>query len=157
MMDGAAAAMTEPALDRQRLRVWLRILKLQRLIGAELRERLRVEYDTTLPQFDVMSALDRTETGLTMSALSEALMVSNGNVTGIVERLVEQGLVERAPVAGDRRATLVRLTGRGRETFSEMAARHRDWVSAALDGLNVQDAAAVIGLLDRARPVEARP
>jgi DNA-binding MarR family transcriptional regulator len=144
----------EPTLERQRLRVWLRILKLQRLIGAELRERLRVEYDTTLPQFDVMSALDRTGAGLTMSALSEALMVSNGNVTGIVERLVEQGLVERAPVAGDRRATLVRLTGRGRETFAEMAARHRDWVSEALGGLNVQDAAALIGLLDRARPAE---
>jgi DNA-binding MarR family transcriptional regulator len=157
MMDGAAAAMTEPALDRQRLRVWLRILKLQRLIGAELRERLRVEYDTTLPQFDVMSALDRTETGLTMSALSEALMVSNGNVTGIVERLVEQGLVERAPVAGDRRATLVRLTAGGRATFAEMAARHRDWVSAALGGLDAGEAGVIIGLLDRARPGEARP
>jgi DNA-binding MarR family transcriptional regulator len=147
MMDGSQDMPNEPTLERQRLRVWLRILKLQRLIGAELRERLRVEYDTTLPQFDVMSALDRTVDGLTMSALS----------TGIVERLVEQGLVERAPVAGDRRATLVRLTGRGRETFAEMAARHRDWVSDALGGLNVQDAAAVIGLLDRARPAEARP
>ncbi len=154
MMDGSQDMPNEPTLERQRLRVWLRILKLQRLIGAELRERLRVEYDTTLPQFDVMSALDRTGVGLTMSALSEALMVSNGNVTGIVERLVEQGLVERAPVAGDRRATLVRLTGRGRETFAEMAARHRDWVSDALGGLNVQDAAALIGLLDRARPAE---
>jgi DNA-binding MarR family transcriptional regulator len=154
MMDGSQDMPNEPTLERQRLRVWLRILKLQRLIGAELRERLRVEYDTTLPQFDVMSALDRTGAGLTMSALSEALMVSNGNVTGIVERLVEQGLVERAPVAGDRRATLVRLTGRGRETFAEMAARHRDWVSDALGGLNVQDAAALIGLLDRARPAE---
>jgi DNA-binding MarR family transcriptional regulator len=154
MMDGSQDMPNEPTLERQRLRVWLRILKLQRLIGAELREQLRVEYDTTLPQFDVMSALDRTGAGLTMSALSEALMVSNGNVTGIVERLVEQGLVERAPVAGDRRATLVRLTGRGRETFAEMAARHRDWVSDALGGLNVQDAAALIGLLDRARPAE---
>jgi DNA-binding MarR family transcriptional regulator len=157
MMDGSGEMPIEPTLERQRLRVWLRILKLQRLIGADLRERLRVEYDTTLPQFDVLSALDRSVKGLTMSALSEALMVSNGNVTGIVERLVEQGLVERAPVAGDRRATLVRLTGRGRETFAEMAARHRDWVSDALGGLNVQDAAAVIGLLDRARPAEARP
>jgi DNA-binding MarR family transcriptional regulator len=154
MMDGSQDMPNEPTLERQRLRVWLRILKLQRLVGAELRERLRVEYDTTLPQFDVMSALDRTVDGLTMSALSEALMVSNGNVTGIVERLVEQGLVERAPVAGDRRATLVRLTGRGRETFSEMAARHRDWVSAALGGLDAGEAAGMIALLDRARPAE---
>ena len=160
MMDGAGEMpiepQLEPTLDRQRLRVWLRILKLQRLVGAELRERLRVEYDTTLPQFDVLSALDRAEKGLKMSALSEALMVSNGNVTGIIERLVEQGLVERAPVEGDRRATLVRLTGRGRETFAEMAARHRDWVSTALGGLGVQDAAAVIALLDASRPAEAR-
>jgi DNA-binding MarR family transcriptional regulator len=157
MMDGGGEPHGGPALDRQRLRVWLRILKLQRQVGAELRERLRLEYDTTLPQFDVLSALDRTADGLTMSALSEALMVSNGNVTGIVERLVEQGLVERAPVAGDRRATLVRLTGRGRETFAAMAARHRDWVSTALGGLDAQEAGVVIGLLDRARPGEARP
>ena len=103
--------------DKQRLRVWLRLLKIQRLMETEIRERLRVEFATTLPRFDVLAALYREEKGLKMSELSTALMVSNGNVTGIVERLVSDGLVIRVPVSGDRRAMLVRLTERGRAFF----------------------------------------
>jgi DNA-binding MarR family transcriptional regulator len=41
------------------------------------------------------------------------LRVSNGNVTGIVDRLAEEGFVERVPVEGDRRANLVRLDAAG--------------------------------------------
>ena len=73
------------AASKARLRVWLRILKVSRMIERELRERLRVEFDTTLPRFDVMAALHRAEEGLNMSELSGVLRVSNGNVTGIVD------------------------------------------------------------------------
>jgi DNA-binding MarR family transcriptional regulator len=142
----------EPGHDTARLRVWLRLLRLTRRVGAELRERLRLEFDTTLPQFDVLAALYRSEKGLKMSALSEALMVSNGNVTGIVERLVEQGLVARAPAANDRRVTLVALTPAGRDAFAAMAERHRAWVGAALGGLDGAATEALIALLDAARP-----
>ncbi len=140
-----------------RLRAWLKLLKLARAVSGDLRERLRTGHATTLPQFDVMAALYRAEQGLTMSALSEALMVSNGNVTGIVERLVADGLVVRVPVEGDRRATLVRLTTRGREGFAAMAAVHRGWVSDALGGLTTGEAEQLTALLDKARPTEARP
>lgn len=138
-------------LARQRLRVWLKLLKLTRSVGGGLRERLRLEFDTTLPQFDVLAALYRAEAGLKMSALSEALMVSNGNVTGIVERLVAQGLVLRVAVADDRRATLVRLTAPGREAFRRMAETHRDWVSEALSGLGEAETGRLIALIDKAR------
>src|SRR6185437_16155717 len=102
-----------PSLSKQRLRLWIRILRTARAIEAEVRERLRVEFEVTLPQFDVMAALERKPTGMTMTELSRFLMVSNGNVTGIIDRLESDKLVTRQPPADDRRAIIVRLTPRG--------------------------------------------
>lgn len=124
------------SLSKERLRLWLKLLKASKWVEGELRERLRIEFDTTLPRFDVMAALQRHGDGLTMSVLSGELRVSNGNVTGIVDRLVEEGLVVRIPVLNDRRATTVRLTGKGRERFSVMAARHEEWVDELLATLD---------------------
>ncbi len=118
--------------SKSRLRLWLRLLKAQRSIESTLRDRLRAEFSTTLPRFDVLAALDRAKDGLRMSELSSVLKVSNGNVTGIIERLVEDGQVERIPVPGDRRAMQVRLTEKGRKNFAIMAAAHEGWVSELL-------------------------
>ena len=126
--------------SKQRLRLWLRLLAVTRKIEAELRERMRVEFDSTLPRFDVMAALSRHAQGLRMSELSGVLRVSNGNVTGIVDRLAEDGLVMRVPVAGDRRATLVRLTAKGAEVFARQAAEHEGWIDAMLSELSADEA-----------------
>ena len=126
--------------SKQRLRLWLRLLGVTRKIEAELRERMRVEFDSTLPRFDVMAALSRHPQGLRMSALSGVLRVSNGNVTGIIDRLAEDGLVMRVPVAGDRRATLVRLTAKGAEVFARQAAEHEAWIDAMLGELSADEA-----------------
>jgi DNA-binding MarR family transcriptional regulator len=133
--------------SKTRLRLWLRVLKVSRLVEAELRERLRTRYDTTLPRFDVMAALHRAPEGLKMSALSGVLRVSNGNVTGIVERLVSDGLVVRVPVAGDRRATLVRLSERGEQHFAELAQAHEAWVDELLGTLSAAEAADLVDKL----------
>ena len=82
-------------VSKQRLRLWLRLLRSSRAIEAKLRERLRAKYAVTLPQFDVMAALARHESGMTMTELSRRLMVSNGNVTGIIDRLAAEKLVLR--------------------------------------------------------------
>lgn len=134
--------------DKLRLRVWLRLLRVSRSIEAELRERLRINYKSTLPRFDVLAALFRQTEGLKMSELSSALMVSNGNVTGIIERLVGEGMVERTPIPNDRRAMKVRLTKKGRENFAEMAEVHQGWISELLDGINAEDADLICGILD---------
>ena len=91
-------------LSKQRLRLWIRILRTARAIEAEVRERLRVEFGVTLPQFDVMAALERKPAGMKMSELSRFLMVSNGNVTGIIDRLAADKLVTRKAPDHDRRA-----------------------------------------------------
>lgn len=135
-------------LAHERLRLWLRLLRSSRGIEAELRERLRVTYDMTLPQFDVLAALARREAGITMTELSRYLMVSNGNVTGIVDRLVGDGLVERAAIPGDRRSTLVRLTRKGKNDFAAMASRHAAWVDELLGGFDEAEVAGLIEQLD---------
>lgn len=136
--------------SKERLRAWLKILKTARLIEKELRERFRCELDSTLPRFDVMSALERSDDGLKMHELSSELRVSNGNVTGIVTRLVDAGLVERRSVAGDRRAQLICLTARGQHTFVDHARIHEAWVDELLGNLPATDVAQLFALLDLA-------
>jgi DNA-binding MarR family transcriptional regulator len=152
-MNGEPAERGVSDLSRQRLRAWLKLLKAQRTIEAELRERLRVTFNSTLPRFDVLAALYRAEKGMKMSELSAELMVSNGNVTGIVERLVSDGLVVRVSVEGDRRAMMVRLTNKGRGDFAEMARVHRGWIDELLAGL---DGPAAEGLMDLLTAMEKR-
>lgn len=126
---------TQPApepVSKSRLRLWLRLLKASRQIEAELRERLRVEFATTLPRFDVMSALYRARAGLKMSELSGVLKVSNGNVTGIVDRLVEDGFALREQVPGDKRAFRAILTAKGRSEFERQAVAHEKWIDELL-------------------------
>jgi DNA-binding MarR family transcriptional regulator len=134
--------------SKQRLRLWIRLLRTARAIEAELRERLRVEFATTLPQFDVMAALARKSTGMTMTELSRFLMVSNGNVTGIIDRLVADNLVLRKAAAEDRRAIVVRLTPKGTSQFSQIAKVHEEWVDELLSDFDSTELEAVIQHLD---------
>src|SRR5262245_50219739 len=130
-----SAPLSAPGISqgsKERLRLWIRLLRASRTIEAELRERLRKEFDTTLPRFDVMAALYRQPEGMLMSDLSRFLLVSNGNVTGIVDRLVSEGLVMRARRNGDRRTSMVRLTEAGISAFRAMAAAHEGWIGELL-------------------------
>lgn len=126
--------------SKDRVRLWLRLLKVVRGVETQLRERLRREYNTTLPRFDVMAALSRHSGGLKMSQLSGVLRVSNGNVTGIADRLSEEGLVERVPVPGDRRAMVLRLTKAGQKEFEKQARSHEDWINEMLGGVTADEA-----------------
>jgi DNA-binding MarR family transcriptional regulator len=137
------------AVTKQRLRLWLRMLRATRRVENELRERLRTGHDTTMPRFDVLAALYRRPEGLKMSALSRMLMVSNGNVTGLIERLVEDGYVQRNAVHGDRRATEVQLTASGTQYFERLAAEHEGWVNDILNDISEDEARALFGPLER--------
>jgi DNA-binding MarR family transcriptional regulator len=139
-------AKSEPA-SKQKLRLWIRLLRASRAIEAELRQRLRMEFGTTLPKFDVMAALARKGTGMTMTELSRFLMVSNGNVTGIIDRLVAEGLVVRLAHEGDRRATFVRLTAAGVQQFQAMARAHEAWINELLAEVGREDTDTLVGLL----------
>lgn len=144
-----AAHDTEPHPSKERLRLWLRLLRASKRIESDMQRLLKREYSMTLPRFDVLAALHRAEDGLTMSELSRTLMVSNGNVTGIVDRLEEQELVHRAFRNGDRRTSHVRLTDTGFEYFERMARAHEAWISRRLNDLSPEETSAAIELLKK--------
>ncbi|HET7836624.1 MULTISPECIES: MarR family winged helix-turn-helix transcriptional regulator [Variovorax] len=121
------------------LRLWLRLLTCTQLIEKQVRNELREQFATTLPRFDLMSQLERSPEGLKMNELSRRMMVTGGNVTGITDQLVTEGLVERVDVAGDRRAWRVRLTARGRKLFNDMAQQHEAWICDAFASLSPKE------------------
>jgi len=131
------------------LRLWLRLLASANLIEGEIRQRLRERFDTTLPRFDLLAQLERVEEGLLLGELSRRMMVSNGNITGLAERLLQSGLIERNTLEADRRAVRVRLTAEGRQLFGEMAAAHAEWIAELFSALSPEEQKALWSRLGR--------
>lgn len=128
-LDSESRARGDHADHKAELRLWLRLLTCTTMIEGEIRRRMRDRFDITLPRFDLMAQLERTPDGMTLGELSRRMMVSNGNVTGLVDRLVAEGLLLRRQSDSDRRAHYVSLTDAGHRAFAEMAAEHEDWVA----------------------------
>jgi DNA-binding MarR family transcriptional regulator len=140
------------------LRLWLRLLSCSMIIERRIRTRLEEDFATTLPRFDVLAALEREPDGLTMSQLSTALLVSNGNVTGIVNRLIEELLVIRTVESVDRRIATVRLTRKGRDAFQRMARAHEKWIDQTFADLSEGQIDQLMKLLATVRhSAEANP
>jgi len=127
--DMSEVATTAPPADlealarggKAELRLWLRLLSTTNIISGQIRRRLREKFDITLPAFDLMAQLDREPQGIRLGELSKRMMVTNGNLTGLVERLVQEGLVLREVDPDDRRAFIVRLSKAGRTKFAGYA------------------------------------
>ncbi len=148
--------MTE-SLSKQRLKLWIRLLRVTRTAEAELREFLRTEHGTTLPRFDVLAALHRAGTPMTMTDLSRQLLVSNGNTTTVVDRLEADGFVDRAADADDRRIVRVELTAAGRQHFDQLASGHEARVDELFGGMDADDLAALEVLMHHAAPRRGTP
>jgi DNA-binding MarR family transcriptional regulator len=138
------------------LRLWLRLLRCSTLLEKTVRSRLSAEFDTTLPRFDVLSALERSPKGLQLGELSRYLLVSNGNVTGVIARLTQEGLVDRRVDENDARVVRVSLTKAGRAAFLDMAAAHEAWIEGLLEGMDHTDQTELLTLLTRLRRVLAK-
>jgi len=135
--------------DRLQLRLWLRLLTCTDLIEERVRGRLRTEFATSLPRFDVLAQLDRSPDGLTMGALSGRLMVSNGNVTGLIEAMARDGLVERRPNPADGRSALISATAAGRDLFARMAPAHQGWIDGLMAGMSRAEMVLALELLGK--------
>jgi DNA-binding MarR family transcriptional regulator len=135
------------------LRIWLRLLTCTNMIESRVRGRLRTNFATTLPRFDMLAQLDmaarESHEGLTMGELARRLLVSNGNLTGLTSRLVKEGLVTRATSSHDRRAQRVRLTAAGKRAFDAMAADHRRWIESMLGGMDGAESKLLYELMGR--------
>ena len=148
---------TTKAEHPQALSLWLRMLTCTQLIETHIRADLREQFDTTLPRFDLMAQLERAPEGLKMNELSRRMMVTGGNVTGITDQLVSEGLVQRWDVAGDRRAYRVQLTPAGRAQFAAMAQQHEAWIVDAFAALSDKEVATLHRLLGRVKAHSQSP
>lgn len=150
-LDAETKVIERPHDHKDELRLWLRFLSCNVLIEGNIRRRLRDKFDMTLPRFDLLAQLEKASAGMKLGELSRRLMVSNGNVTGLVERLVAQGLVDRQVAANDRRSHLVKLTAEGRRTFRAMAAAHEIWIAEIFGDLAAGERAALMQLLAKVK------
>ena len=146
-LDRETKARERPGDHKEELRLWLRMLTCSTLIEREIRRRLREEFRTTLPRFDLMAQLEKFATGMTVGEVSQRLMVSNGNVTTVVGGLVDEGLVDKRPAPHDRRVQIISLTAQGRRQFRIMAEQHELWIADLFAGLGPQDVTALMHLL----------
>jgi DNA-binding MarR family transcriptional regulator len=133
------------------LRLWLRLLTCTNLIETHVRKALAKEFKTTLPRFDLMAQLERAPRGLQMGELSRRMLVTGGNVTGIVDQLERGGLLVRTEHPADRRAYLVKLTKEGRRLFGQMAAEHETWIVKLFSGIPKREQRALTESLTRLR------
>jgi DNA-binding MarR family transcriptional regulator len=142
-------AVHDPMDSKKELRVWLRMLSTTKLISQEIRRRLRVEFGATLPQFDLLAQLYREPEGLRLGEISKRTMVTNGNITGLVARLEEDGLIFRETPGDDRRVTVARLTEAGRLAFAEMARAHESWIHELMADIDQSAVSTLIRTMDQ--------
>ncbi len=131
-MTGAHVKTQDTARDPALLRIWLGLFTCSALIERTLGARLKKEFGSTLPRFDLLAQLERTPAGLRMQELSSRLLVTGGNVTWLVTSLVRDGYVTRTRAADDGRSAIVKLTPAGKRHFTRMARAHAEWVSELL-------------------------
>ncbi len=146
--------MSEPHDD---LRLWLRLFSSTNLIASELRSRLQTRFRTSLARFDLMAQLERAPDGLTMSAVSKRLLVTNAAVTGVVEALVKEGCIARADDSGDRRRSIIHLTAAGRARFLAMAKEHEGWVTELFGKMPEAERASLYRLLGALKQSLSKP
>ncbi|HEX8167690.1 MAG TPA: MarR family transcriptional regulator [Beijerinckiaceae bacterium] len=150
-LDAETKAAEQPQDHRDELRLWLRLLTCTTLIEGGIRKRLRERFDVTLPRFDLMAQLDKAPEGLTLSDLSKRMMVSNGNMTALVERLAMSGHLARRTSDTDRRAQVVSLTDLGRDEFRAMAAEHEGWIAEMFANLTRREVEELLRLLAKTK------
>lgn len=143
-LDGETKVLEAPADHGTELRLWLRLLTCSTLIEAEVKRRLREEFDTTLPRFDLMAQLERAEDGMVLGEVSRRMMVSPGNITVLVERLVESGHISRTTAPNDRRVQIIALTPFGHAEFGKMAASHAEWIDELFGKISARQANALL-------------
>jgi MarR family transcriptional regulator, organic hydroperoxide resistance regulator len=145
-----------PNIDRSE-RVWFRLIRLEARMQAAVGERLR-EIGISIPQCDVLTTLTEKE-GVSQQELATRLYVTKGNISGLIDRLAEAGLVERRSTASDRRQHAIHLTDAGRATAETALAVQRRWIASTLGKMSEGDLEALeaklVALRDIVREADA--
>jgi DNA-binding MarR family transcriptional regulator len=151
---GRARAAEASAKEHGALGAWVRILAVHKRGLAVVRDHL--EREITLPRFDLLANLAR-EDGQTLASLSRSMLVTAGNLTGLVDRAARDGLVERRADPDDRRAWRVHITPKGQRAFRNAERRHAARVSKLFEAFTPAELGALVRLLDKLRAALRAP
>lgn len=134
------------------LRLWLQLMKCAKGIEADVSGRFRRSFDQSLARFDVLSQLYRMpDHRASIGEIADSVMAASGNITALIDRMVDEGLVERRANPNDRRSSQVTMTPLGHTLFRDMTVAHGDWMRDALSDLSEDEMAALVGLLRKTR------
>jgi DNA-binding MarR family transcriptional regulator len=117
--------------------LWIRLATTFNVVYHEIKHQIGKDR-ITVPQFDIITCLGRTR-GLPLSELAERLLISGGNVTGIIDRLERDGYVYRKRDDRDRRVVKALLTEKGYEHYKTFLPRYKDIVANINKGLAPQE------------------
>lgn len=134
---------------RDSLRLWLLLITLTTVVEKKIRRNLKAEFETTLPRFDIMATLEHSGQKMTMGELTKKLLVSKGNVTGVVASLVKQGILKRERDSDDKRTHYLSLTAKGRREFAAQAKAHQGWVNDYFSGMEMDELSVMVDHLSR--------
>jgi DNA-binding MarR family transcriptional regulator len=140
------------------LRLLLRLLACTGQVENRVRQFLQAKFQTSIARFDLMAQLERIPGGLSMHELSQRLMVTRGNVTGITDGLESEGLVVREIDSADRRVFRVKLTAEGQRQFARMAVAHERFIIDLFGGMGTKNKRQLLELLgELKRQFNSRP
>lgn len=133
------------------LKVWLQLARSSKSIEQEMETRFHQRFKQSMSRFDVLSQLYRySPEGLPMGKVAEQLLASRGNITRLVDRMVNEHLIERSASPLDRRVIQIRITDKGQALFEEMAEQHAAWSKELLGDLTPMEIDQLLDLLKRA-------
>ncbi len=145
MRESSAKVRALPNIDTS---LWVRLLTCHNLVLTELRKNF--EGECTLARFDLVANLDQ-EDGQTLAALSRRMLVTAGNLTGLVDRAERDGVVVRKADPRDGRLVRVYLTHKGQRLAKELVPAHGAQVAKLLGGLDVSERRELRRLLGKLR------
>lgn len=124
-----------PETGSRDVKLWLRLLSSVNLIETVLRQRMREQFGSTLPRFDMLAQLNRFPDGIKMGELSRLMLVTGGNITGLADSLEKEGMAVRVYDPSDRRSCRIKLTAAGKQQFDLMATAHQQWLNELMGNL----------------------
>jgi len=140
------------------LGLWLRLMKCARTIEQGMEGRLRRNYKQSMSRFDVLSQLDRSDKKwLSVGDLASRLLSSKGNISGLLDRMLQEELIARRQSPADRRSQQICISPKGQKLFAKMASDHAEWTHSVLGELAYADRKKLEGLLDKLRVAVESP
>lgn len=107
-------------------RIWLSVLSIESNIFSKLNGALSAQFGISVAKFEFLAQIERYPDGISLSQISANLKVTSGNVSGLVRRLLADGLITKTMSLEDRRSFIAKFTPEGKELFDKANILHAE-------------------------------